>query len=219
MIAHILRAAFVLAAIGLAWFSLPVAIIAIVAVALVIIQSKANSLIEFSFGPLKAKLERELSDAEKVVEKLKHLAVLQAKAAMMAAMRTGRWAGGDDVWQFEHAKQLEQALREIGSSEDALREVRADLVWFAVFDAGHSATGGNLVPSHLDEQARKEWSEARDKTQFRNPDVVTEWLSKWGQMTPERQTLIDDMRWMESNQDVKDIEQFRRTKRTIEWSK
>lgn len=219
MTAYFLRGLFVFIATALAWFNLPVSIVAIVAVALVFLQSKASSLVEFSLGPLKAKLECELSDAEKLVEKLRSMTVLQARAAITSGIRTGRWPGNDDVWQFENSKHLEIALREMGTSEDDLRAVRADLVWFTIFDTGHSATGGVTLPMHLSKDACREWSEARDKQDFIDPDKVASWLQKWGQMTPERQVLVDDMVWMQANQDVKDVEQYLRAKRTIEWSK
>lgn len=47
-----LRIGFVIAATALAWFSIPVATVAIAASILVALQAKAGTLIEISFGPL-----------------------------------------------------------------------------------------------------------------------------------------------------------------------
>src|SRR3546814_12663545 len=86
-----LSIAFVIAVTALAWFHLPVAVIAMCASILAALYGKASTLVEVSFGPLQAKLERDVSEAEKLVAKLRELAALQAKAAIGAAVRTGRW--------------------------------------------------------------------------------------------------------------------------------
>ena len=218
IVVQTLRIGFVIGVVALAWFNLPVAIIAIIAVALTILHGKANSLIEFSFGPLKAKLEREISDAEKLVEKLRNLAVFQAKAAVTGAIRGNRWGSSDDVWQFENVRHFEKALLEIGASDSDLNEMRADMVLFALIDAGNSATGGGTVPSHLSLEAQQAWSAIRDSQGFQNPEIVASWLRQWDELTLEREALIEDMRWIKTNKNVRDVDQYLRTQKTIEWS-
>src|SRR3546814_11673630 len=85
-----LSIAFVIAVTALAWFHLPVAVIAMCASILAALYGKASTLVEVSFGPLKAKLEREVSEAEKLVAKLRKIASLQAKAARSEARRVGK---------------------------------------------------------------------------------------------------------------------------------
>src|SRR3546814_18060514 len=87
-----LSIAFVIAVTALAWFHIPVAVIAMCASILAALYGKASTLVEVSFGPLKAKLERDVSEAEKIVAKLRELAALKAKADSGASVRTDRWA-------------------------------------------------------------------------------------------------------------------------------
>ena len=49
------RVAFVVGITALTWFSVPAAIMAVAATILVAVQSRASTLIELSFGPLRAK--------------------------------------------------------------------------------------------------------------------------------------------------------------------
>ena len=54
------QATFILAVVALSWFRLSASVMAICAVVLVVMAGKLESLVEFSFGPLKAKMERNL---------------------------------------------------------------------------------------------------------------------------------------------------------------
>lgn len=207
---------FVLAVTLLAWFSVAVAVVAISATVLCALHAKADSLIEISFGPLKAKLEREISDAEKLVGELRSLATLQAKVSIGASARTGRWGGRDD-WQFLNLKQIEAALRNIGSSETEIREARGELTKFFLIDLGHAAMGSSLLPAHLSQEAQLEWKEIRTLQEISDPEKVETWLRKWNEYTPERAQLVEDMRWVVANQDIRDREQFLRCHLDLPW--
>lgn len=63
----VLKVGFVAAVTALAFFSIPVAVVALVATILVALNEKASGIVELSFGPLKTKLERDLSEAEKLL--------------------------------------------------------------------------------------------------------------------------------------------------------
>lgn len=216
MKSFLLKLLFVVAITTLVWFSWTTAIIAICATVLASLHNKASSLIEISFGPLKAKLEREISDAEKLVEKLKTVAAIQAKAAITASVYTGRFASGDD-WIFRSAKRIEQALRELDISEEILKDTLSDLVRITLLDAGNAATGGGYGPMHLPEAARNEWAMSRKAKTFADPDKLEAWLTEWDQVTPERKARIDDMRWMLAKGDIKDSEQYMRAHEPVPW--
>lgn len=211
------RVAFVFAITALSWFSLPTAVIAISATILVALQARASTLIEVSFGPLRAKLEREVTEAEKLVEKLREFAGLQAKAVISASTRVGRW-GGAGEWAYDSVREMEQALRELGVSEDSLREARRDFVKFVVSDAGFSALGTNEMPRGLAPEGQTEWRAIRDKGLEKSPDEIEAFLRKWRALTPERERLIDDMRWMLEHHDIRDRDQFIRAQTPVEWT-
>jgi hypothetical protein len=194
------------------------AIFAVGTIVLAAIYDKASSLVEISFGPLKAKLERNVSDAEHLLEKLKRQAVIQAKLGITAAANTGRFASRTD-WIFVETKRIEQSLRDMGASEQELEEARSELVRLTLSDLGHSATGGSTVPHFLAIEGHQEWSLARRERKFADPDYVLSWLTKWDLLTSERQGLINDMRWVIEHRDVKDSAQYMRAHNPIEWQK
>src|SRR3546814_8364728 len=123
---------------ALALFHLPVAVIPMCASILEALYGKASTLVEVSFGPLKAKLERDVSEAEKLVAKLRELAALQAKAAIGAAVRTGRWANNGEGWIYDKVVALETALRDMGVSDETLGDAQADFLAFTISDLGRS---------------------------------------------------------------------------------
>lgn len=211
-----LRVAFVLAITALSWFSLPAAVIALAATILVSLQDRAATLIEVSFGPLRAKLERDVSEAEKLVAKLKQFAGLQAKTIMQATIRSGRFMD-QSGWQLRTLKDLEAALRDLGLGEEELREARSDFVRYTGSDLGSAALGAPNVPMHLGAEAIADWKSISHKGLEKTPDEIEAFLKKWESLTPERQQLIDDMRWVLEHQDVRDAEQYARAHERVKW--
>ena len=212
----LLKIAFVTIITLLAWFKLQAAILAVCAAIIVALYDKLGSLIELSFGPLRAKLEKNLSDSEKVVEKLRLYAAVQAKDAISASVHTGRFASGTD-WIFVNAKRVESGLRELGLGEDEIAESRKELVSLTLRDLGSAAIGQGRLPMHLEEQARIDWHELNRSDALSNPDAIAFYLEKWGELSTARAQLIDDMRWIQEHGDIKDREQYMRAHRAIEW--
>ncbi len=204
-----LMAGFVGVATVLSWFSVSAALIAVSTTMLCVLYGKLDFIIEVSFGPLKAKLERNISESERLLQALKRFASVQAKATASAAVHTGRFASGDD-WIFLATKGLENALKEIGATEDDLVQVRSDLVRLTLRDLGAVAMGGGLIPSKLGKIAVAEWQQLRKDGEANDPDAVEAWLRKWDVLTEDRQQLLEDMRWIVANRDVRDRGQYMR---------
>jgi hypothetical protein len=211
-----LRIGFVIAATALAWFSIPVATVAIAASILVALQAKAGTLIEISFGPLKAKLEREVSEAERLVQQLREFAALQAKAVIAAGVRTGRFSSESD-WLYHHVKGMEAALRGMGVDEGTLKGAREEFVTYTINDAGSSALGRGHIPSKDGKMLEAEWREAMGNFPHIDPATVEAFLNKHGLMTPARAERIADMRWMAEHGDVRDAAQYQRSQQTVGW--
>lgn len=203
----IAKIAFVVGVTGLAWVSVPLAIIAICAAVLVALHDKASSLVEFSFGPLKAKLERNVSDSEELLSGLKNLALAQSRALVSASAHTGRFAT-DDAWIFHAAKDLEASLRAIGMSESELADSRSALVKLTMRDLGAAATNGSSLPSRLGDEAVSEWRAFRRTDQLSDPDFVQTWLEKHRAYGPKQKVVIEAMRWIAEHQDIRDADQY-----------
>ncbi|WP_432201194.1 hypothetical protein ACRAQ7_02955 [Erythrobacter sp. W53] len=208
----LLKVGFVIAVTALAWFHLAASIMFVCAIVLLAVAGRLESLVEFSFGPLRAKIEKNLSASEELLENLKNFAVVQARAANAASVHTGRFATNDD-WIFRSMKRLETSLVEIGVEAPELREARSDFVRLTIRDAGGSALGGGRIPTVLGEGAVSEWRQV-DRG---NPDEVESFLIKWDVMNDEREDRISDMRWMIENEDVRDSEQYVRAHTDVEW--
>jgi hypothetical protein len=210
-----LRLAFIVAVTTLAWFNLAASIMAVCAVVLVALVGKLESLVEFSFGPLKAKIERNLSESEKLLQQLKSFAAIQARAANDASVNTGRFSSGSD-WIYQSIKRVETGLRELNVSEEEIVSARSDFVRLTIGDAGRAATGGGYVPLKLGQAAVDDWH-ALHREERGNPDAVEGFLVKWNALTPERIERIRDMRWMIEHKDVRDSEQYMRAHTEVLW--
>lgn len=216
MVRRALGIGFVVGVTTLSYFSIPAAIIAICASVLVALHGKASTLVELSFGPLKAKLQRDLSEAEQLVGKLRSLAVLQAKATIAASVRTGRFADSSD-WQFTQLGTTEAALRDLGVAEADIIGARAEFLKFVVSDLGRTAMGSDRIPLHLGKDVEADWRAVTSKGLEKTPDDVEAFLRKWGQLTPARVLRIEDMRWIIENSDLRDREQYMRSKQPVAW--
>jgi len=212
----IFRLIFIGTVTGLAWFHLAASIMFVCAVVLIAIGGKLESLVEFSFGPLRAKIERNLSQSEELLAGLKNLAAVQARSLNAASVHTGRFASQND-WIFQSVKRNEVALKAIGLGEDELREARSDFVRLTIRDAGLAAIGGGYVPRKLGNEAVSEW-QSLSRDGVADPDQVEAYLRRWNSLTPERQAKIDDMRWMIEHQDVRDAEQYMRAHTEAKWN-
>lgn len=201
----------------LAWFNLSAAIMAVAATILVVLWDKAKDIVEISFGVLKAKINRDLSEAEKLVGQLRDFSALQTKALFSAAIRTGRWAGEGDAWLFHHVKALEASLVEMGAKPDTIFAARQEFVRFTASDAGAMALGSGRVPTVKGKMLEKEWRAAIGKHGERDPDVLEAFLMEHDLMTEERQIRIDDMRWMLAEGDVRDEEMYLRSQKRVPW--
>lgn len=210
------RIAFIPAVTALSWFTVPGAIIAICATILVAVHVRASELIEISFGPLRAKLKQEISEAERLVEKLREFAALQAKGVISANTRLGRWSDQSD-WAYQSLREIEAALRELGVSEDEIRNSRMEMIKFTASDLGGAAMASSTVPSKLGREAVKEWQSIMHKGLEKTPEEIEAFLKKWNVLTPERQIRIDDMRWVLEHHDIRDRDQFMRGHEPVEW--
>ncbi|HEX2811327.1 MAG TPA: hypothetical protein VHO04_01495 [Sphingopyxis sp.] len=203
----ITKIAFVLAVTSLAWFSIAVAIIAICATVLVAIHDKASSLIEISFGPLRAKLERTVSESEKLISGLRNLAVAQSKAIVSASAHTGRFGTADD-WIFSASKDIEAGLRAIGATDDEIMEARSDLVRLTLRDLGAAATNGSTLPTQLGQEATSEWQDFRRTEKLSDPDFIEAWLIKHIAFGADQQKIVEAMRWIRDARDIRDADQY-----------
>jgi hypothetical protein len=200
---------FVAAATSLAFFSVPAAIIAICSVILVVLHPRLASVIEFSFGPLKATLERNISQSELLIAELKDMAVAQARVAAAAAAHTGRFAQAND-WIFVATKDLESRLVKMGVPDEEIVAVRKDLVRFTLVDLGARAIGANSNMSWpSDPMAAAERRQILDDDRT-DADAIEAYLTKYELLTPARAQLIEDIRWIKANQDVRDRAQYLR---------
>jgi hypothetical protein len=206
---HLAQVAYIVALTVVSFFSLTAAAIAICASILVVLHDKAGSLIELSFGPLKAKLERNVSEAEKLVMQLREFAVLQARSLVSASVKGGRM-GGSAGWAYDSAKSAEAALRDLGVPPDKAKAIQVDLVRYAVLDLGRTILGYEL-PLHLNLEGSTEFHSLQQRGFDTSPNELEAFLNKWNMMTPAREQRLADMRWIIEHDDIRDRDQMLRS--------
>ena len=211
-----LKVGFVVAATTLAWINVTVAVIAICASVLAVLQGKAGEVIEFCFGPLKAKLKEEIGEAEKLVQHLRAASISQAKAIIASGLRTGRFSEQTD-WQYRSLRSIEASLRQLGVEEGDLRELRKEFIAYTIGDAGGMAMGHGHIPSKDGKLLESEWREAVGKYPDRDPAKIEQFLHRHGLMNADRQQRIDDMRWMAQHGDVRDEAMYLRSQISVPW--
>lgn len=212
-----LKVAFVIGVTVLAWFNVSAAIMAVAASILVVLWDKAKDIVEISFGVLKAKIQRDVSEAEKLVQQLRDFSALQTEAIFSAAVRSGRWAGEGDAWVFHHVKALEASLAGMGVAPETIKAARQELVRFTASDAGAMAMGSGRIPKVDGKYVEKDWREALGKHGDRDPDRIEAFLTGHDLMNEARQERINDMRWMIENGDVRDEAMYLRSQTRVPW--
>ena len=210
------KTAFVVIVTALAWANVTVAVIAICATVLAALHGKANEVIEFSFGPLKAKLREEISEAEKLVRKLREFAALQAKVIIAAGVRTGRF-GDEGDWLYRHVTAMESSLRDMGVSDEQMADARHEMLRYVISDLGSQAMGHGMVPTKAGKDAVADWQSVMGKGLAKSPDEIQAFLLKWNLMNPERAQRIEDMRWIAQNGRIRDHDQYRRSQIAVGW--
>lgn len=208
------QSAFVIAVTVLAWFNLAASIMAVCAVVLVALAGKIGSLVEFSFGPLKAKLEKTLTESEILLQSLREFSLIQASEAVAARAQMNRWAAEDDS-DYQSVVRVIEGLSRAGFSDTDLERVKWPFVEMTIKDAGLAAIGLGTVPGHLGQDATLEWQEVAKNRH--DPDRIEAYLRKWNSLSPDRIARIEDMRWMIEHRDIRDSNMYIRTKIGVGW--
>lgn len=206
---YVVGSLFVGAATLLAWFNLAAAGVFIVAVVLVAMSSRASEFGEFAVGPLKAKLKERITEASELVETLKRLSVLQAQASVAASARMGRFLD-QDAWPYEMMVSFLKELDQLDLTEADRVSVQSELVRFTKVDILFAILG-SYAPSQLGEGWR-EWERLRDDPYNWDPDRVEAFLRQHDLLSPEREMLLADYKWIAKEGRIRDREQFLRSK-------
>lgn len=211
----VLSIGFVVAAVALAFFSVAAATSFVCATILVVLYPRIETVIEFSFGPLKARLERNLSASEVLLDQLRELSVIQARLGMSTAARSGRFHDPDD-WIFQRMKELDAHLGKMGVVPEVRKEIRGDSITSILYDFRNTILGGNFWQfTELGLEAQKEWRELRSSPII-DVAAIERWLVRWEIMTEDRRVRLEDMKWIIEHHDIRDRDQFLRSQHDVD---
>ena len=90
----------------------------------------ADRLEEFGIGPLKARLERRIKEADELTDRLKEVMRLMLSVAVSAGMRTGRFAHQTQLYHQELYTNVEKIFERTGLDPSAKAEVLRDFLFF-----------------------------------------------------------------------------------------
>lgn len=198
---------------------------ALVWVALIIgvfmtIISKFDCLVEFSLGPITAKMNQKIEEADVILKKLQNIALVSSEATLTDLM-AGSFMGSMTLKQrmILHDKVV-QALKDIGI--DDKRILLAEERWrkgiSVIFcRAIHWRVELRKDPHHVNLEAPKPNKEAgqelKNLSDFSNwtepsPEKIKEVLKKYSLSLPEVDQWVDDYAYFLEHNVIRDLDAF-----------
>lgn len=179
---------------GLAIAGQPIAVTTFVAACLVLgfLLIRFDAIEEITFGPLKAKLQRRIDEAEALLVKIRESAVLAAEANISSLVRMGRWSGYDVMAVDAIRQKFVDLLGELGVDARKIHEVQNDWLRYNKFDYVMMITGGSTTPRNATPTEAEDWKRLRDIDNLPTPDALRRYLVGHGALTPSLDDLLND---------------------------
>jgi hypothetical protein len=130
-------------------------------IALASLNLPADRLEEFGIGPLKARLEKRIKEADELTDRLKEVMRLMLSVAVSAGMRTGRFAHQTQLYHQELFTNVEKIFERTGLDPGAKAEVLRDFYFFSKVDMGLALLGSSIHTGSETEPLAKELRQSK----------------------------------------------------------
>jgi hypothetical protein len=131
-------------------------------IALASLNLPADRLEEFGIGPLKARLEKRIKEADELTDRLKEVMRLMLSVAVSAGMRTGRFAHQTQLYHQELFTNVEKIFERTGLDPSAKDEVLRDFYFFSKVDMSLALLGSSSThPGSETEPLAKELRQSK----------------------------------------------------------
>jgi hypothetical protein len=104
------------------------------ALALIFVNVDAGTITEVSLGPLKARLERRIAEADALTQRLRESIKLTLAVAVSATMRTGRYPDRNRMYVRDALDRVDQIAKSAGLTSSDLAIVKDDFRRFTEID-------------------------------------------------------------------------------------
>jgi hypothetical protein len=143
------------------------------------------------------------------------MAVLQARFGMASAVPRFTDPG---AWLYDYYVELDRELAGMEAPLSEREAIRDLLVKATLYDYGNNILGGGYQPEDLTPASQEDWNVLKNTpANFSDPDKVEQFLRKYNYLTSERQSALEDMRWILMNRTLRDREQCLRSQKLIMW--
>jgi len=189
--------AFVVITTVLAWLGGATVVGAMLCAAvLVVLYGRVDDVVEFSLGPLKARLEKNVAESERLLNGLRSMALAQIRRRLDEAASVADrdfYLGNDDLYIIQD--QALDDLRNLGIVGNDANNIIRPYVLTIAKQLGNRALG---VPSSvtflLGETAESERQEIMLQNNSNpNPETIHKWLEKYGVCSERVHQLVADM--------------------------
>ena len=142
---------------------------------------------------IEAKTREVITKAENAIIELQSLARIFAETTLSSVKRAGRIGGYSDDDEKRIKDEVLNVLSEIGVQESEYDSVLSDWHKFTKFDYSMYILGHSTIPQGFDDNAiQKEWKALRDFNNISSPEVIKEFLEKWGLLDKEKEEQLAD---------------------------
>lgn len=177
-----------------------------------LVLSKFDLIEEITVGPLTAKLQRRINEAEEVLKKLQNVAAAISEISLSTMIRTGR-AGGFGFEESEKFRmRIVSLLREIGVGNDDVAATQRELTGYLKREYVYAIVGRSVPPIGISEEKIRAWNEIRDSHQIPTVGKVRSFLRSINALDEEAIELLDDYTYFEKHGDHRRPEVFFRLK-------
>lgn len=151
---------------------------------------RMENVLEFSIGPLSAKMRERLREADEIIGRLKSLAMLSAKGLLNSSISTGRWSDPDRTWMLNIRNQVRDELLALGFSEAEVADAESYWRGLVAVDFVGIIAGGSTAPVSSEGEVMSERQRLRNCRPPADPEALREFLAKNGWLDNEKEKWI-----------------------------
>lgn len=161
---------------------------------IVMLGTRFDAIEEISLGPLRAKLRKQVEEAEQVITAIRALATQVASTTLSLVKRSGRLGGYDDEEEEAIRIEVHDLLKQLGVGESEVNDTLNEWHRFTELDYSLFTLGGTQVPKDLPQEHQPRWKELRSGgvKKIPLPEELKEFFEQAGMLTSEREELIKD---------------------------
>jgi hypothetical protein len=169
---------------------------------MVFLMCNFKSISRIKYGDLEADLQHKIEQANATLEQLRELAASLAQPTLGLIASQGYLGAFPISYRFEVAARIKTILQNIEVSEDRINEINSlFMITVRNIIAVAITKGLNQIPRNEKDAVRL--GEGASIGRMGTPEDYESLLTKYSLLTPERQELIEDLRFFIENHELR----------------